>query len=128
MEKDICPACGADRNFDYKPVVSLFKLWKDDNSEQIKLNTASKVLVGRFIKKYGYESVREAFIQAGINPQRQSIEYVRGILMKKEQQLKLREHMMQTKELRKDDITTRSSLKSGNNSNYGEVDEENSSS
>ncbi|MCC7158859.1 MAG: hypothetical protein IT281_04915 [Ignavibacteria bacterium] len=129
MEKDLCPICGGDKNFDYKPVKSLFQLWSDDESKPVVLPTAMKVFTGRLIKKFGYEAVREAFIQAGISKERMRLEYVRGILMKKEQQLKQREHMMQANELKKDNITTRSSTQYGNysenNSGNGVVDEEN---
>lgn len=127
--KVLCPVCGADINFDYKPVISLFELWREDETKPVILNTATKVLMGRLIKTFGYESVREAFIQAGISKDRMRVEYVRGILMKKQQATKARENIMKANELKKDDITTRSSVKffgdnSDNNFNSGMVDEE----
>lgn len=128
MEKVLCPVCGADINLDYKPVTSLFELWREDESKPVVLNAATRVLTGRLIKKFGYESVREAFIQAGISKERQRLEYVRGILIKKGQALAARESIMNANELKKNDITTRSSLITENNSNSGAVDEENCSS
>lgn len=130
MEKTLCPVCGADINFDYKPVISLFELWREDESKPVVLNTATRVLTGRLIKKFGYEAVREAFIQSGISKERMRLEYVRGILIKKGQAIAARESMMKANELKKDNITTRSSVKftdsnSDNNFNSGVVDEEN---
>lgn len=97
-KKDICPACGADRNFDYKPVISLFKLWNDD----IKINTAAKVLTGRLIKLFGYEAVREAFIQACVEEDRMTLAYVRGILLKKNQANAARESVEEANRLKED--------------------------
>lgn len=81
-EQQKCPICGAYPNVDSQTVTSLFKLW----SEEPKLNTGAKVLTGRLITKFGYDAVREAFIQSSIDSSRMTLAYVRGILLKKEQQ------------------------------------------
>lgn len=121
----MCPVCGADINLDYKPVKSLFDLWRDEGSTSPPINTATRVLTGRLIKKFGYEAVREAFIQAGINKERQRLEYVRGILIKKNQQQKARESILAAEDLKR--ITSRPELQTeilNIVSKSGEVDEE----
>ncbi len=81
-DKKKCPVCGAYQSTDHQTVTNLFKLWSDEP----KLNTGAKVLTGRLIAKFGYEAVREAFIQASTDNNRMTLAYVRGILLKKEQQ------------------------------------------
>lgn len=93
-----CPICGGDLTTDYKQVKALFELWTDDP----KLNTGVKVLTGRLIKKFGYEAVREAFIQASLDPARATLPYVRGILMKKAEAKAKAEALNQAKQLKAD--------------------------
>lgn len=99
--KQICPICGGDLTADVQQVKALFELWSDDK-ESPKLNTGIKVLTGRLIKRFGYEAVREAFIQASLDPARATLPYVRGILMKKAEAKAKAEALNQAKQLKAD--------------------------
>jgi hypothetical protein len=57
---------------------NLFKLWFDEP----KLNQAARIITGRLLKEYGYEKVKEAFLEAASKEQ-YKLAYVRGILVKK---------------------------------------------
>lgn len=93
-----CPICGGDLTGNVQQIKALFELWTDDP----KLNTGVKVITGRLIKKFGYEAVREAFIQASLDPKRTTLPYVRGILMKKAEAKAKAEALNQAKQLKAD--------------------------
>jgi len=69
------------------PIVKeLFELWSDEP----KINQAARIMVGRFIKDYGYEEVKEAFIIAATKEQL-NLSYVRGILQRRASTKKISE-------------------------------------
>ena len=97
-KKNICPACGADITLDFKQVISLFGLWTDEP----KVNTGAKVLTGRLIKQFGYDAVREAFIQSCVDDKRMTLAYVRGVLLKKHQQQTIKKNIADSDKFKKE--------------------------
>jgi len=90
-----CKVCGAYQNdLHRKQVNDLFMLWQENGEETIKLPIGLRVLCGRLIEKFTYDKVREAFIQASLDPSRMTVAYVRGILLKKEQQETINGHKL----------------------------------
>lgn len=98
LNKNRCPACGADITLDFKQVNSLFSLWVDEP----KVNTGAKVLTSRLIKTFGYDAVREAFIQSSVDNKRMTLAYVRGILLKKHQQKAIQQSLAEAEDKKRE--------------------------
>lgn len=67
-----------------QPIKELFELW----TEQPKINKAARIITGRLIKKYSYEKIFEAFLEAekrGVC----KLVYVEGILKKQAEKIAL---------------------------------------
>ncbi len=89
-----CPLCGADMASMDKshPVKLLFLLW-DISS----IGTAQRIIAGRLLKEYGYDMLREAFLEASMRGH-QTLAYVTGILKKQNQQAQIKKEQQIAKE------------------------------
>lgn len=103
MNNNNCRVCGAPLNIkDEDKIQLLFNMWKRQPGEFTFTSLAERILCERLIKEWGYEKVKEAFIEAGSERERMKLSYVRGILRKENQKVITQRNVNESNEFKKE--------------------------